>query len=124
MTKKFLSAATALALTASLAALRARRDSCCRTIHTGRVPSRTRHVGRALGQRNKEHIGDGRAVHEGSDPEDGHLIYYVPWGNIGFYYDANGVGYSDQTLHLGTYNATVEQLERLEGKDVTVQIVR
>ena len=31
----------------------------------------------------------------GSDPEDGDLIYYVPWGNIGFYYNTAGIGYSD-----------------------------
>ncbi|MEU5945828.1 cyclophilin-like fold protein [Micromonospora sp. NPDC047465] len=59
----------------------------------------------------------------GSDPEDGHLIYFIPWGNIGFYYNTDGIGYSDQTLHLGTYNATLEELERLEGH-ATVEIVR
>jgi predicted MFS family arabinose efflux permease len=58
----------------------------------------------------------------GSDPEDGDLIYFIPWGNLGFYYDADGVEYSDQTLHLGTYDATAEQLARLEGQ-VTVEIV-
>ena len=26
----------------------------------------------------------------GSDPEDGDLIYYVPWGNLGFYYNTAG----------------------------------
>jgi hypothetical protein len=59
----------------------------------------------------------------GSDPEDGDLIYFIPWGNIGFYYDAAGIGYSDQTLHLGTFDATAEQLEPLEGQDVTVEVV-
>lgn len=59
----------------------------------------------------------------GSDPEDGDLIYYVPWGNIGFYYDASGIGYSDQTLHLGTYKASPEQLKKLEGRTVTVEIL-
>jgi hypothetical protein len=58
----------------------------------------------------------------GSDPENGDLIYFVPWGNLGFYYNTEGIGYSDQTLHLGTYDATVEQLGRLEGQ-VTAQIV-
>lgn len=58
----------------------------------------------------------------GSDPEDGDLIYFIPWGNIGFFYNTEGIGYSDETLHLGTYDATVEQLERLEGQ-VAVEIV-
>lgn len=60
----------------------------------------------------------------GSDPEDGDLIYYVPWGNIGFYYNTAGIGYSDQTIHLGTYDASLEQLEQLEGQDVIVEVVR
>ncbi|MHA7178195.1 cyclophilin-like fold protein [Arthrobacter sp. Sr24] len=59
----------------------------------------------------------------GSDPEDGDLIYFIPWGNIGFYYNTDGIGYSDQTIHLGTYNATAEQLAQLEDGPVTVEIV-
>ena len=61
---------------------------------------------------------------KGSDPEDGDLIYFVPWGNIGFYYNASGIGYSDQTIHIGRYKATPEQLSRLEGQTVTVEIVK
>jgi hypothetical protein len=60
----------------------------------------------------------------GSDPEDGDLIYYVPWGNLGFYYNTAGIDYSDQTIHIGTYDASLEQLEQLEGQDVTVEVVR
>ena len=60
----------------------------------------------------------------GSDPENGDLIYYVPWGNIGFYYNTAGIGYSNQTIHLGTYDVSLEQLAQLEGRDVTVEVVR
>lgn len=60
----------------------------------------------------------------GSDPEDGDLIYYIPWGNLGFYYNTAGIGYSDQTIHLGTYEASREHLEQLEGHDITVEVVR
>lgn len=60
----------------------------------------------------------------GSDPEDGDLIYYIPWGNLGFYYNTAGIGYSDQTIHLGTYDASLEQLEQLEGQNVVVEVVR
>lgn len=60
----------------------------------------------------------------GSDPEDGDLIYFTPWGNLGFYYDASGIEYADNTLHLGTYEATVEQLDLLEGGPVQVDVVR
>ena len=58
----------------------------------------------------------------GSDPEDGDLIYFIPWGNLGFYYNAQGIGYSAQTLHIGTYEASLDQLEALEGT-VIIDIV-
>jgi len=75
----------------------------------------------------REKIGDlpRRLRHRGSpgsDPKNGDLIYFVPWGNIGFYYNAEGIGYSDDTIHLGTYDAPPDQLERLEG-EVTVEVV-
>ena len=60
----------------------------------------------------------------GFDPEAGDLIYYVPWGNLGFYYNTAGIGYSDQTIHLGTYDASLDQLEQIEGQDVIVEVVR
>jgi hypothetical protein len=59
----------------------------------------------------------------GSDPKNGDLIYFVPWGNLGFYYNAQGIGYSDDTIHLGTYDVRSTQLEQLEGR-VTVNVVR
>jgi hypothetical protein len=59
----------------------------------------------------------------GSDPENGDLIYFTPWGNLGFYYNTSGVDYSDQTLHIGTYNGSLDQLTQLEGENVTVQVV-
>ncbi|MCW2961561.1 MAG: hypothetical protein JWM90_1948 [Thermoleophilia bacterium] len=67
-----------------------------------------------------------RLKHEGtpgSDPENGDLIYFVPWGNLGFYYDAEGIHYSEDTLHLGTYSASRDALRRMEGQDVRVAII-
>lgn len=58
----------------------------------------------------------------GSDPEDGDLIYFVPWGNLGFYYNASGADYSARTPHIGTYDASREQLKLLEGK-VQVELI-
>ncbi|WP_309076150.1 cyclophilin-like fold protein [Paenarthrobacter sp.] len=60
----------------------------------------------------------------GSDPENGDLIYFVPWENLGFYYNASGIGFSDQTIHLGRYNATPEELARFEGQEVRVEVSR
>lgn len=59
----------------------------------------------------------------GSDPEDGDLIYFTPWGNLGFYYDASGIDFSDATPHLGTYRASGEELSRFEGEEVRVELV-
>jgi hypothetical protein len=59
----------------------------------------------------------------GSDPENGDLIYFVPWGNIGFYYNADGIGHSDQTPHLGTYEASRDQLEELASGEVSIEVV-
>ncbi len=38
-------------------------------------------------------------------------------------YNADGIDYSDATLHIGTYVATEEQLSLLEGGPVTVEVV-
>jgi hypothetical protein len=59
----------------------------------------------------------------GSDPKDGDVIYFVPWGNIGFYYNASGIDYSDLTIHLGTYKADLDQLKQLEG-EVRVEVIQ
>jgi hypothetical protein len=59
----------------------------------------------------------------GSDPEDGDLIYYAPWGNLGFYYSTTGIGFDDNVIHLRTYNATADQLALLEQGDITVHVV-
>ena len=59
----------------------------------------------------------------GTDPEDGDLIYYTPWGNLGFYYDATGIDYSDDTLHIGTFSANEDQLSLLEGGPVTITTI-
>ncbi|VXC28854.1 hypothetical protein ARTHRO9V_230092 [Arthrobacter sp. 9V] len=52
------------------------------------------------------------------------MIYFVPWGNLGFYYDASGIGFSDQTIHLGRYDASREELSRFDGQEVRVEVSR
>ena len=60
----------------------------------------------------------------GSDPEDGDLIYYAPWGNLGFYYDASGIGFSRDTINLGSYRASARRLARLQRPRVAVRVLR
>jgi len=55
-------------------------------------------------------------------PKNGDRIYCVPWGNIAFCYNAAAIGYSDQTIHLGTYHASLAQLKHLEGEPVTIEV--
>ncbi|GAA1619442.1 cyclophilin-like fold protein [Actinoplanes couchii] len=58
----------------------------------------------------------------GSDPEDGDLIYFVPWGNLGFYYNIAGVGFGDNVIRLGRYDATEQHLRGLEAGEVTITV--
>ncbi len=59
----------------------------------------------------------------GIKPENDDLIYYAPWGNLGFYYNADGIGFSDQVIHIGTYAASLDQLERLESREVRIELI-
>ncbi len=59
----------------------------------------------------------------GIKPENNDLIYYTPWGNLGFYYNTDGIGFSEQVIRIGTYTATREQLARLENRDVRVELI-
>lgn len=58
----------------------------------------------------------------GSTPSNGTLIYYKPWGNIGFYYNASG-GHDDNLIPLGTVESGMDQLDRLEQGQVTVDTI-
>jgi hypothetical protein len=60
----------------------------------------------------------------GWQPRDGDLIYFAPWGNLGFYYDASGARFHDGVIHLGTFTAPLEELVALEDGDVVVERVR
>jgi hypothetical protein len=59
----------------------------------------------------------------GIKPDNDDLIYFVPWGNLGFYYNTDGIGQSDQVIHIGDYTASRQQLERLQNGDVTVELI-
>ncbi|MFU8874582.1 cyclophilin-like fold protein [Micromonospora sp. SL4-19] len=59
----------------------------------------------------------------GSTPSNGTLIYYKPWGNLGFYYNATG-GHDDNLIPLGTVETGMDQLDRLEQGQITVEPIR
>ena len=59
----------------------------------------------------------------GSPPANGDLIYFVPWGNLGFFYDAErrDASYDDQVIPIGTIEAGDELLDDLETGPVRVE---
>jgi hypothetical protein len=60
----------------------------------------------------------------GSATHDGDLIYFVPWGNLGFFYNADPAGgVSDDVITIGTVESGLDQLNRLERGQVTVEVI-
>ncbi|MEU0484413.1 cyclophilin-like fold protein [Streptosporangium sp. NPDC006013] len=58
---------------------------------------------------------------QGSATRDGALIYYVPWGNIGFVYRADGK-HDDDVITLGSIESGMDQMELLEQNPVHVDL--
>lgn len=60
----------------------------------------------------------------GAAARNGDLIYYVPWGNLGFFYNAdpNG-GTSDDVIAIGTVESGLDQLNQLEQGQVTAEVI-
>ena len=61
----------------------------------------------------------------GSAPVNGDLIYFVPWGNLGFFYNAErrDRSYDDRVIPIGTVEAGYERLDDLETGPVRVELV-
>ena len=60
----------------------------------------------------------------GTAARNGDLIYYMPWGNLGFFYNAADGGPSDDVKLIGTVESGMNQLEQLEQGQVTVQVIQ
>lgn len=58
----------------------------------------------------------------GSTPQNDSLIYYKPWGNLGFYYNATG-GHDDNLILLGTVESGMDRLDGLEQAPVTIAAI-
>jgi len=59
----------------------------------------------------------------GTATRNGDLIYFVPWGNLGFFYNAGG-GPSDDVITIGTVESGMDQLNRLEKGQVTAEVIK
>jgi hypothetical protein len=62
----------------------------------------------------------------GSAPANGDLIYFVPWGNLGFFYDAErrDRAYDNRVIPIGTVEAGYERLDDLETGPVSVDLIK
>ena len=62
----------------------------------------------------------------GSAPANGDLIYFVPWGNLGFFYNAErrDPSYDDRVIPIGTVEAGYERLDNLETGPVSAELIR
>lgn len=58
----------------------------------------------------------------GSEPDNGDLIYYKPWGNLGFYYNAPR-GVDANVIQIGRFDATSDELDRLARGPVTITML-
>lgn len=60
----------------------------------------------------------------GAAPRNGHLIYFESWGNLGFYYNAEpDAAVDDRVVTIGTFELDMDQLNRLEQGQVTVEVI-
>lgn len=56
----------------------------------------------------------------GITPRAGDLFSFMPWGNLGFFYEAEGLGHSDDLVRLGTTD-DLDQVMLLDGQQVTIE---
>jgi len=61
----------------------------------------------------------------GSPPANGDLICFVPWGNLGFFYDAarRDVSFDDQVIPIGTIESGHDRLNDLQTGPVRVEVI-
>jgi hypothetical protein len=59
----------------------------------------------------------------GHAARNGDLIYYVPWGNLGLFYNAAGGGPDDDVIAIGTVESGMEHIDRLEQGSVIVETI-
>ncbi len=61
----------------------------------------------------------------GGPPANGDLIYFVPWGNLGFFYDAEhrDASFDDRVIPIGTVETGYDRLNDLETGPVRVELI-
>ena len=61
----------------------------------------------------------------GSPPANGDLICFVPWGNLGFFYNAarRDASFDHQVIPIGTVEFGYDRLSELESGPVRVEVI-
>lgn len=54
-------------------------------------------------------------------PQPGDLFSYIPWGNLGFFYNTDGLGQSNDLVRLGTTD-DLDKIMDLDGQQVTIEV--
>lgn len=57
----------------------------------------------------------------GVDPEPGDLFSYMPWGNLGFFYNTDGNTFDDSLTKIGETD-DLDQIPLLDGQQVTIAV--
>lgn len=60
---------------------------------------------------------------EGMAPRVGDLFSYIPWSNLGFFYDTGTLGFSRQLVRIGTTD-DLDAVMELDGQEATIDLVR
>lgn len=61
------------------------------------------------------------AGNQGMTPAVGDLFSYIPWSNLGFFYDTGTLGHDDNLLRLGTTD-DLDAVMELDGQQVTIDV--
>ncbi len=57
----------------------------------------------------------------GITPQVGDLFSYKPWANLGFFYNVDGLGHSNDLVRIGT-TTDLDKIKDLDGQQVTIQV--
>ena len=87
-----------------------------KVITTGVDPQISRYY---KSSRIKQYLKEHRAP--GMTPENGDLSSYMPWGNLGFFYNADGLGHSNDLIRIGRTDA-IDEIVRFDGQEVMIEI--
>lgn len=61
------------------------------------------------------------AGNKGMTPQVGDLFSYIPWRNLGFFYDTGSLGFSEHLVRIGSTD-DIDAIRKLDGRDVSIAV--